>query len=268
MFRKKDIKNEIEILESQLRDVSSELAKIQPLVPEGAGLRVIRRGEGYQYFMRYHGSKPSGDYIQKKNKKTAQVLAQIEYDRKVIKNLELWITGLKHLCLFPDTPFDHAFDQIVSGKKELIQPHRVSDDVFIHEWKNKDYPRMDFDEEAPEYYTRQGLRVRSKSEVIIADILDDMSIPFLYEKPLQIGSATIHPDFTMLNIRERSEVYWEHFGMMDDMDYRNKAFAKIRKYESTFRRNSLIWTFETERYPLNLKAIRNMVADMKTDLGY
>lgn len=170
--------------------------------------------------------------------------------------------------LFPDTPFDHAFDQIVSGKKELIQPHRVSDDVFIHEWKNKDYPRMDFDEEAPEYYTRQGLRVRSKSEVIIADILDDMSIPFLYEKPLQIGSATIHPDFTMLNIRERSEVYWEHFGMMDDMDYRNKAFAKIRKYESTFRRNSLIWTFETERYPLNLKAIRNMVADMKTDLGY
>ena len=261
MFRKKDIKNEIEILESQLRDVSSELAKIQPLVPEGAGLRVIRRGEGYQYFMRYHGSKPSGDYIQKKNKKTAQVLAQIEYDRKVIKNLELWITGLKHLCLFPDTPFDHAFDQMVSGKKELIQPHRLSDETYIHEWKSIDYTRLEFGEKAPEYYTRQGLRVRSKSEVIIADILDDMSIPFLYEKPLQIGSATIHPDFTLLNIRERRELYWEHFGMMDDPEYAEKAVRKLFCYQQNgyYQGERLIITAETKSTPLDTRHVRNLI---------
>lgn len=104
--------------------------------------------------------------------------------------------------------------------------------------------------------------------MIIADILDEMSVPFLYEKPLQIGSATVHPDFTLLNIRERREMYWEHFGMMDDMEYRNNAFQKMRKYESTFRRSSLIWTFETERFPLNTKAVRNMITDMKADLGY
>jgi hypothetical protein len=229
MFKEKDIRNEIEYLEDQLMSVSSELEKIHPLVPEGAGLRVIRRGEGYQYFIRHHGLKPSGDYIRKKDMRTAQVLAQIEYDRKLIRHLEQRIAELKKLCSFPYDPFDHAFDQLVSGKRELIKPHRVSDEAFIQEWKNADYTGLGFDEKAPEYYTRQGLRVRSKSEVIIADILDDMSIPFLYEKPLQIGSGTVHPDF---------------------------------------RRSSLIWTFETERFPLNTKAIRNMITDMKTELGY
>lgn len=244
------------------------MEKISPLVPEGASLRVIQRGEGYQYFMRHCGSKPTGDYIQKKNRKTAETLAQIEYDRKLIKNIKQRIEGLKRLCFIPTDPFDHTLDQMVSGKRELIQPYRVSDETYISEWKNKDYIRLGFDEKAPEYYTRQGLRVRSKSEVIIADILDEMSVPFLYEKPLQIGSATVHPDFTLLNIRERREMYWEHFGMMDDMEYRNNAFQKMRKYESTFRRSSLIWTFETERFPLNTKAVRNMITDMKADLGY
>lgn len=268
MFREKDIQKEIETLESQLRSVSSELIKICPLVPEEASLRVIRHGEGYQYFMRHRGSKPTGDYIQKKNKKIAEALAQIEYDRKLIKNIKQRIEGLKQLCFIPLDPFDHTLEQMVLGKRELIKLHRVSDETFIHEWKNADYTRLGFDEKAPEYYTRQGLRVRSKSEVIIADILDDMSIPFLYEKPLQIGSGTVHPDFTLLNIRERRELYWEHFGMMDDMEYRNSAFQKIRRYESMYRRSSLIWTFETERFPLNTKAIRNMITDMKTELGY
>ena len=102
--------------ESQLRRVSSELEKISPLVPEGASLRVIQRGEGYQYFMRHCGSKPTGDYIQKKNRKTAETLAQIEYDRKLIKNIKQRIEGLKRLCFIPTDPFDHTLDQMVSGK--------------------------------------------------------------------------------------------------------------------------------------------------------
>ena len=117
MFREKEIQKEIETLESQLRRVSSDLDKISSLVPEGAGLRVIRRGDGYQYFMRHCGSKPTGDYIKKKNRKTAETLAQIEYDRKLIKNLEQQIVGLKQLCSMPSDPFDHTLDQMALGKK-------------------------------------------------------------------------------------------------------------------------------------------------------
>lgn len=121
-----------------------------------------------------------------------------------------------------------------------------------------------------QYYMRNGLRVRSKSEILIADILDEMSIPFLYEKPLLLSSGLYHPDFTLLNIKERKEVYWEHFGMMDDMDYRNSAFKKIRRYEASglFHPDSFLWTFETGRYPLETKPLRRMVNELKINLGY
>ena len=69
--------------------------------------------------------------------------------------------------------------------------------------------------------------------MIIADILDEFSVPFLYEKPLQLRGGIVHPDFTLLNIRERREIYWEHFGIMDDTDYRNNAFQKLRNYEAS-----------------------------------
>ena len=54
-----------------------------------------------------------------------------------------------------------------------------------------------------------GWRVRSKSEILIAEILDDMSIPFLYEKPLRLDASIAHPIFALLNIRER-RVFFDH----------------------------------------------------------
>ena len=41
-------------------------------------LRTARHGEGYQYFLRKHGSETNGKYIKKKEMKVAQSLAQIE----------------------------------------------------------------------------------------------------------------------------------------------------------------------------------------------
>ena len=129
---------------------------------------------------------------------------------------------------------------------------------------------MPFKENSPEYYTKRGLRVRSKSEILIADMLDEMSIPFFYEKPLQLKRRIVHPDFTLLDIKERKEVYWEHFGMMDDRDYRDEALLKIREYESNdlYQYDSVIWTFESGKCPMNTRDIRNMVRALSEVLGY
>ena len=107
-------------------------------------------------------------------------------------------------------------------------------------------------------------------EMIIADMLDEVQIPFLYEKPLKLGTWTIHPDFTLLDISNRREIYWEHFGMMDDMDYRNDAFSKMGKYEECgfYQYNRLIWTFETGKQPLNTKVLRRMLIQLAKTLGY
>lgn len=270
MISEKDIINEIEVLEDHLRCVASECEKLKRHVPECTGLRAAKHGNTYQYFLKRHTSDSNGVYIKKKDRATACTLAQIEYDMKLIAEIQKRIEELKMFLAMLGNPFENAFERMVFGKREMINPHRLSDEVYISKWRNQDYTELGFDEKAAEYFTRNGLRVRSKSEILIADILDDLSIPFLYEKPLHLHSETVHPDFTLLDIKQRKELYWEHFGMMDDMDYRNKAFLKIRKYEASalFSHDSFIWTFETGRYPLDTKAIRKLAKEIKIKLGY
>ena len=58
--------------------------------------------------------------------------------------------------------------------------------------------------------------------------------------------------------------------MMDDMDYRNNAILKIRKYESNglYQYDSVIWSFETGSNPLNTRETRKMIKRLKKKLGY
>ena len=94
------------------------------------------------------------------------------------------------------------------------------DQHYAAQWLKVQYQGLSFTPDAPEYQTALGERVRSKSEVIIADALSRHQIPNRYEYPLKLskGQQThiIYPDFLCLNIHTRREYIWEHFGMMDD----------------------------------------------------
>ena len=201
----------------------------------------------------------------------AVMLAQMEYYEALIKALDRALVLLGRCdSTSKGAPFESAINSMSSGKRELISPIYLTDEQYLEKWKNQVYEKLYFREETTEFYTRQGLRVRSKSEVIVADMLDENDVPFLYEKPLRLRSGIVHPDFTLLNIRERKEIYWEHFGIMDDREYRDNAFLKMREYEANglYQGESLIWTFETGKYPLNTREIRKMIKALKERLGY
>lgn len=121
---------------------------------------------------------------------------------------------------------------------------------------------MKFKEDAPEYYSDKGERMRSKSEIIIANILNKNGIPYRYECPIKLKSGeTYYPDFMVLNVRERKEMYWEHLGLMGDYDYRERNLAKILKYEANglFMGDKLLLTFETSTQPLSTVTIERVV---------
>ena len=271
MIKKQDIEYEIVFLQRYLNRTSDELNELKMKIPEGCKLSSIKHGNVYQYYKKEAGMNGNGIYIKRENMDMAKKLAQIEYDEKLIVELQKSIVSLERLeAKWLDDPFEVTLNKMISGKRVLVNCPFISDDLYISNWKSQKYEGLSFKEGYPEYYTRRGLRVRSKSEVIIADILDEMSIPFHYEKPLLLNNIFVHPDFTILNIKERREIYWEHFGMMDDMDYRNNAFNKIRNYESNgfYQYDSLICTFETGKYPMNTKDIRNMIKALCKSLGY
>ena len=77
------------------------------------------------------------------------------------------------------------------------------------------------------------IMVRSKSEVIISNMLFDRDIPFYYEKPLYARDGSFYlPDFT-INWRGE-EYYWEHLGLLDQERYRNHWQLKKAWYEEHF----------------------------------
>ncbi len=68
--------------------------------------------------------------------------------------------------------------------------------------------------------TEKGHMVRSKSELIIANLLFREGINYEYEQPLDGNKVLgrLHPDFSFADAAG-DRVIWEHLGMMDDEEY-------------------------------------------------
>lgn len=121
--------------------------------------------------------------------------------------------------------------------------------------------------------TEQGERVRSKSEKIIADKLYMLGIPYRYECPALMkgrrGNVTIYPDFTILRMPERREVYFEHFGLMDDADYVNAVMHKLDTYEKNgiYLGINLFFTHETSKRPLNTVVLDRLLREAFCECG-
>ncbi|NUW43299.1 AAA family ATPase [Nonomuraea rhodomycinica] len=80
------------------------------------------------------------------------------------------------------------------------------------------------------HLTVRGELVTSKSEVIVANILANLDVPYVYEQPLVMADASRRlPDFTVSRAG-RPPIYWEHLGMLDKSSYRANWEAKRRWY--------------------------------------
>jgi len=86
--------------------------------------------------------------------------------------------------------------------------------------------------EALIHRTRKGIAVRSKSEVVVADVLDALGISYDYEQPLL--SRTDPKDFRLPDFTvsfEGDVFYWEHLGMLSVPSYREAWGRKQKWYE-------------------------------------
>ncbi|MGN0404153.1 MAG: hypothetical protein ACI4F1_02910 [Bariatricus sp.] len=256
------VKDLLQARKSFLLQVKEEKEEALRKVPEGS-LRVCSHGKRTQYYHRNDPKDFNGVYIRSKDIELAKELAQKDYDRRVLRAIEKEVDAIdKYFGDYPAVNIEHVYDSLHIERQKLIKPIRKSDQQFLQDWESVEYRGKEFDEKMPEFYTAKGERVRSKSEVIIADTLCREGIPYRYEYPLYLrGTGRIYPDFTTLNLRMRKEILWEHLGMMDDFEYAEKAIQKIGVYERNgiFPGEGLILTYETKKQPLNSKTIMLMV---------
>ena len=78
--------------------------------------------------------------------------------------------------------------------------------------------------------TSRGEAVRSKSEVIIANLLHGQGIDYHYEHPLELGGLVKYPDFTIEDDDAGITYLWEHCGLLHDPAYRRRWEEKQHWY--------------------------------------
>lgn len=188
-----------------------------------------------QFYLRSSSRGVHEKYLSlQKDRAKIQGYLQKQYDEKVLKQVNKEICSLERL-LGSEIDYSGKLKDIYSNNpiavKQFIKPVDYSDDDFVIQWLACPYEHKKISEDCPYYLSEQGERVRSKSELNIANALYKYGIPYKYECPLVFRNGNrIYPDFTVLVKKKRKEMYWEHRGMMDDRDYIKHSVTRIKEY--------------------------------------
>lgn len=257
-----EMKMKLKAREKELLKLKKEKEKALENVPEG-NLRISCRGNYIRYYHKRDSKDKSGIYMPERMHDLARLLAQKEYDQEILQVVEKELRAIKKCLLnYPELVAESIYEKLHKGRQKLVKPIWETDEQYAKWWETVQYRGKEIDESVPELYTAKNERVRSKSEVLIADLLNRMNIPYRYEAPIYLkGVGRIYPDFTLLNVKKRKELYWEHLGMMDDPVYVEMALQRIAKYEQNkiFPGDKLIITCETKALPLHQKSVMNII---------
>ena len=273
--------NIIKMLKERLSQLKYTLAykkKTQSERPPLGHLRIAQVSNKPQYYHCTKESPEKGKFIPRAQEALAHQLAQKDYDQKIIKLLEKEISATERYLSQVTSKALHKnkievlYAKMCPARQALISPVTLSDQEYAATWLKTSYHGLSFKTDSPEYYTQKGERVRSKSEVAIANALAQYNIPYLYENPLTLEhttsngrkeAITVHPDFLCLNVHTRTEIYWEHFGLMDSSDYSQNVVSKLNLYAENkiFAGHKLIFTMENQSAPLTSKVIELMIEE-------
>ena len=268
------------LLEKRLAELQNLLftkKKSYEKAPQGR-IRISQNGGHPEYYLVTERGSLRGKYLPHSQKTLARQLAQKDYDARLIKLLQKEISALQNYMKQTSNgrAIPELYDSLCPARRSLITPAILTNEQYAARWQDVSWTGRPFESDAPYICTARGERVRSKSEVIIADTLFRHNIPYRYEFPITLkrsnsadirrdfgSSITLYPDFLCLNTRTRTEFYWEHFGLMDSTEYSNNAAGKLRLYTENgiLAGRNLIITMETQTEPPSIKALEKLIEE-------
>lgn len=229
-------------------------------------IHVVKNGKEHkrtQFYLRKTPGDRSGTYLRQGNETLIQALIQKEYDQKLIRVLEKESLVLERARKFYERiDLQQVYSKMGQEKRKFVTPVYEPTEVFVKNWKEDIHEEPAFMEDSSVYFTKNNERVRSKSEVIIANLLADYGVPYKYEYPLMDKTGIwAWPDFTVLNVKRRRVYYWEHMGMMEEASYAKGAIKKIANYEKhgLYQGESLIVSFESLSNPIDTKQVEKLI---------
>ncbi len=230
-------------------------------------VRIANTANRIQFYLREDNTDKCGVYISKSDTSKIKKYVQKSYDEKLLRLVDREIHTLEGFIKESGDIADRIrmiYTQYPDGAKEYIEAVDMADEDYVKLWEGIPFEGKEIADYVTVYETTKGERVRSKSELNIANALAEKGIPYKYECPLILKNGTkIYPDFTVLNVKERKELYWEHRGMLDDKEYAGNSVLRIKAYmkNGIFIGKNLIITEETSAYPLGTNEIDTVIKE-------
>lgn len=193
------------------------------------------RKRSYYYAIRSSDNKRT--YLGGDSNKEVQGIREHRYLKQLLGDVESEIDNLKKF-LRRHTDVDY---EAVSTRLPKIYRTNDLTELFAdasekgRKWKKaKEEEKGRFPIKHPEKLLMtalDGTPVRSKSELVIANLLISNGIPYIYELPKEINGTPIYTDFTILStIDYQTEILIEHEGMMDQPFYQRLFLDKVNAY--------------------------------------
>ena len=145
----------------------------------------------------------------------------IDHDIELLEKIENEYVIPSHSCINSLLPNVYRSDkppEVVLASPEAAEWKRRM------EAKKEKYPP--YRPEELTYSAQDGTKMRSLSEVIIANYLLSLGITFVYELPFTHNGKMTLPDFTILSpVDNKTVIIIEHQGAMGSEDYQRKFIS-------------------------------------------
>lgn len=234
-------------------------------LPEGRLTRVKKHGKYVWQLVNYENGK-----------RVRKVISDLEMIEALLRKQYLMLRAgrarqrldvlTEALKVFQNQETDEQIlDSLLSGifttdddmlKQHILYPQARGNSS----WAKADFEQSSFKPEWKRFQTQAGVPVRSKSEVIIVNLLNYYGIPFHYEEVLYVGDIAYAPDFTIRRA-DGSILYWEHLGKLNDAKYMERQLNKLRNYYSAgiILGQNLILTFDEGDGVIDTRDIEHII---------
>ncbi len=202
-------------------------------------------------------------YVKKDQYKLIEKIIQREYESQVNKTItKQHIALTEFLEGYDIKSISNVYDSLSKARRKMVKPIIETKENYIARWLEEHPGRKNPYPEEGTIYTSSGVFVRSKSEKIIAELLEKNGIPYSYECGLALNNGrVVYPDFTILNVRLRKTLYWEHLGLVGLDEYACKNLQKINDYDRSgfCAGDNLIVTMEYNGYKFDSRIIEEKI---------
>ena len=256
--------SELERINNEEKKLLQQIMRELKRLPEGRLEICTARKKYVQYYaVKQENNKSVNKYIPKKRLRLAEQLAQKGYDNKLKEVLLKRNKALEHtLKVLKESDPAIVYEQESAERRKLITPLIPTDEMLIEQWYDEHRGGQNSMPMSASYTTIKGESVRSKSEKLIADTYCLAGIPYVYEPTLFLQNGRKRtPDFAVYSVRRRRTLYHEHFGLMDDDEYRQSAILKMREYTRNgfIMGENIFYTFEGENTPIDQEELSALI---------